>query len=475
MIGKLKSAGTNKCNLPKGWGWSTLGEISEKPQYGWTTKANPEKGQLRLLRTTDITSGTIDWSSVPFCTEEPDDVDKYLVKSGDILVSRAGSIGVSYLLDNPKRAVFASYLIRFRPKESVNKKYVYYYLKSPDYWEAIGASKVGIAVPNVNASKLSQVSVPIAPPDQQLLIVSEIEKQFSRLDEAVAGLKRIKINLKRYRAAVLKAAVEGKLTEEWRKTHPKIETGAALLKSILTERKKKWEEKNPGKKYKEPVAPDTSNLPELPKGWGWANLDSVCHQIGDVDHKMPKAKDKGVPYISTKDFLPAGDIDYENAKKIDQVDYVKLSRKIFPDKGDILLSRYGTVGEVRLVKTKTLFQASYSIAILKPVTGSMSDYLSLALQTEPIQGQIKKYTRATAQPDLGLAHIRQLCVPLAPIEEQKKIIEGIDRLFSVAEEIDTLVETNLKRAERLRQSILYCAFRGDLNIEKMKLAQEGVL
>ena len=449
-------------NLPLGWHWATLGAVSEKPQYGWTTKANHETGRLKLLRTTDITSGMINWSTVPYCTDEPDDIEKYLLKTGDILISRAGSIGVSFLINKPERAVFASYLIRFRIKNSCNKKYIYCYLKSPDYWAAIGASKVGIAVPNVNATKLAQVLIPLASLNEQKLIVSEIEKQFSRLDEAVAGLKRIKSNLKRYKASVLKAAVEGKLTEEWRQTHPNVEKGADFLKRILAERKKKWEEKNSSKKYKEPVPPDTSNLQELPKGWVWATLDSVCHQIGDVDHKMPKEKDEGIPYISTKDFLPAGDIDYGNAKKIDQADYDKLCRKIFPEKGDILLSRYGTVGEVRLVKSKILFQASYSIAILKPVSKKINDYLSLVMQTELIQKQIKKHTRATAQPDLGLAHIRQLSVPLASTEEQNKIIEEIDRLFSVADEIVLAVETNLKRAERLRQAILKKAFSGKL-------------
>ncbi len=232
MSNEITLAAVDKKYLPAEWNWSTLGEMSEKPQYGWTTKANHAKGQLHLLRTTDITSGPVNWSTVPFCTENPDDIDKYLIKSGDILVSRAGSIGVSYLVNNPKRAVFASYLIRFRPKPEISQKYFYYYLKSPDYWAAIGASKVGIAVPNVNASKLARVPIPIAPQNEQERIVAEIEKQFSRLDDAVANLKRVKVNLKRYKAAVLKAAVEGKLTEEWRTSHPVVETASELLKSV---------------------------------------------------------------------------------------------------------------------------------------------------------------------------------------------------------------------------------------------------
>ncbi len=115
-----------------------------------------------------------------------------------------------------------------------------------------------------------EISVPESAEKQQE-IVREIEKQFSRLDEAVANLKRVKANLKRYKAAVLKAAVEGKLTEEWRKQHPDVEPADKLLERILAERRKAA-----GKgKYKEPVGPDTSGLPELPAGWVWASVGQV--------------------------------------------------------------------------------------------------------------------------------------------------------------------------------------------------------
>ena len=91
--------------LPDGWVWTTLGEISQPPQYGWTTSAQ-NRGKLRLLRTTDITSGSIDWEAVPFCQKEPDDKKKYLLKDGDIVISRAGSVGFSCLIKGPKQAVF---------------------------------------------------------------------------------------------------------------------------------------------------------------------------------------------------------------------------------------------------------------------------------------------------------------------------------------------------------------------------------
>ncbi|TCS71782.1 type I restriction modification DNA specificity protein [Sulfuritortus calidifontis] len=258
--------------------------------------------------------------------------------------------------------MFASYLIRFRPKKEILTKYFYYYLKSPAYWDAIGASKSGIAVPNVNASKLSQVPIPVAPLDQQKRIVAEIEKQFSRLDQAVANLKRVKANLKRYKAAVLKAAVEGRLVETEaelaRREGRSIETGAQLLQRILETRRRQWNGKG---KYKEPAAPDTTDLPELPEGWVYVSLDQLTTQIADVDHKMPKPFEGGIPYVSTRDFIGESEIDFDGAKHISPSDFENLCKKVRPVRGDILLSRYGTVGEVRTVETDLPFQASYSM------------------------------------------------------------------------------------------------------------------
>ena len=189
--------------LPASWTLETLGSLCEKSQYGWTTKADKAGSGVKFLRTTDITPGVVDWSSVPYCVEAPSDLEKYLIKDGDILISRTGSIGVNYLVVKPEPAVFASYLIRFRPKTSISTKYLKYYLQSPAYWQAINTGKKGIAVQNVNATMLSRIPIPVAPPAVQDEIVAELEKQFSRLDEAVANLQRVKANLKRYERATI--------------------------------------------------------------------------------------------------------------------------------------------------------------------------------------------------------------------------------------------------------------------------------
>ncbi len=311
----------------------------------------------------------------------------------------------------------------------------------------------------VPTTYLKESKIPVAPAEQQKLIVAEIEKQFSRLDEAVANLKRVKANLKHYKAAILKAAVEGKLTEAWRKAHPDIEPASKLLERILTGRRARV-----GKgKYKEPAAPDPTVLPKLTKGWVWASLEHLTTQIADVDHKMPKTCEGGVPYVSTKDFTGDDDIDFAKAKRISTSDFDALCKKVRPVRGDILLSRYGTVGEVRIVSTDIAFQASYSVAILKPVAGfGSTNFVAGVLRSDIIQSQIKRDVRATAQPDLGLAHIRQFLIPLPPLEEQHQIIEEVERRISILAELEATIEANLTRANCLRQAVLHKAFSGCL-------------
>ncbi len=468
--------------LPERWVWSTLGDVSEKPQYGWTTKANHETGKLKLIRTTDITSGFVDWSSVPYCTEEPEDVEKYLVESGDILISRAGSVGVSFLINKPERAVFASYLIRFRPKPGIETKYFYYYLKSPAYWEAIGASKAGIAVPNVNASKLAQVPIPVAPLDQQKRIVAEIEKQFSRLDEAVANLKRVKANLKRYKAAVLKAAVEGRLVETEaelaRKKTPSplagegggegasYETGEQLLQRILETRRSQWKGKG---KYKEPAAPDTTDLPKLPEGWVWVSPEqlsageSYSLAIGPFGSSL-KVSDytkSGVPLVFVRNIRAASfggsNAVYVTEKKADELRAHRV------EAGDLLVTKMGDPpGDVCIYpahRPPAIITAD-CIKLRLVHDFASTQFFAYAIESDLVHKQILGITKGVAQLKVSLGRFGSIGFPLPPIAEQHRIAAEVDHRLSLVREVESQVDANLKRVERLRQGILGSAFSG---------------
>ena len=198
--------------LPKGWRRVAIKDMADSIQYGLTASAAERKDGPRFLRITDIQDGRVDWSTVPSCDIPKEQIPKYKLSSGDLVFARTGATtGKSFLIGECPEAVFASYLIRVRVSADVDSRYLSAFFQSPDYWRQIEGGKRGIGQPNVNGTVLGEVQFPLAPPCEQRQIVAEIEKQFTRLEAGVAALRRVQANLKRYRAAVLKAACEGRL------------------------------------------------------------------------------------------------------------------------------------------------------------------------------------------------------------------------------------------------------------------------
>ena len=445
--------------LPASWTLETLGSLCEKSQYGWTTKADKTGTGVKFLRTTDITPGIVDWRTVPYCVEAPSDLEKYLIKDGDILLSRTGSIGVNYLVVKPEPAVFASYLIRFRPKTSISTKYLKYYLQSPAYWRAINTGKKGIAVQNVNATMLSRIPGPVPPPAVQDEIVAELEKQFSRLDEAVANLQSVKANLKRYKASVLKAAVEGRLVETEatlaRREGRTFETGEQLLQRILEARRAKWAGRG---KYKEPVAPGEERLHTLPEGWAWCACDQISEKITDGEHISPNTVAHGVPLLSARDVLDTG-VTFDDAKFVAAVDSEKFRSRCNPDRGDVLIvSRGATIGRACLVNSDREFCLMGSVILMKPHAGVNSAYLLQTLKAGFFQTRLTAVSGSTAQQAIYIRDIRPLQMPLPPQAEQARIVAEVDRHLSIIREVETEVDANLHRAQALRQSTLARVF-----------------
>lgn len=157
--------------MPEGWKVWRVEQISKKPQYGYTQSASAEPVGPKFLRITDIQNGIVDWDSVPFCEIDEAKLEKYLLKTGDIVFARSGATtGKTYLVKNPPKAAFASYLIRLQIERAASPEFVYWFFQSPYYWRQITLR--GGAQPNMNATLLSQVLVPIPDDDksQQALV-----------------------------------------------------------------------------------------------------------------------------------------------------------------------------------------------------------------------------------------------------------------------------------------------------------------
>lgn len=450
-------------SIPVSWTFLPLKELGDWSGGGTPSKAKPQYwqgGRIPWVSPKDMKTERISDSEDRITREAIAHSTASLIKAGSVLiVTRSGilrhtlpvavsSVGVTVNQD----------LKALTPRNGIMAEYVAWALRAFGRDILNTCSKQGTTVNSVETAKLLRFEIPIAPPEQQRTIVAEIEKQFSRLDEAVANLKRVKVNLKRYKAAVLKAAVEGKLTEDWRKQHPNVEPASKLLERILAERRAKW---NRAGNYKEPAVPDTAGLPLLPNNWKWASLDQLLLNITDGDHQPPPQTDSGVPFLVIGD-VRSGRLDFEGTRFVSQqyADEVDVFRK--PTRGDILYTLVGSFGIALRLDTDREFCIQRHIGILRPHKLSPASYLVHVLNSSFVFNQASNVATGTAQKTVPLSGLRRFAIPLAPLGEQQQIVVDVERRLSIIEELEAAVKANLTRAERLRQSVLQSAFSGRL-------------
>ncbi len=408
--------------------------------------------------------------------------EKYLVKNGDILVSWSATLDA--FIWHGEDALVNQHIFKVVPNTSiVDATYLYHVLR----WAIRKLTQTtdfhGSTMKHINRKPFIEFKLPIPKKQDQHHIAQQLEELFSDLDAATAALDRVRANLKRYRASVLKSAVEGKLTAEWRAKNPPKETGAQLLERILLERRAKWEEnqlakfkaqgKEPPKgwreKYPEPAKPDTTNLPGLPDGWVWASLESIAafqpHAIkaGPFGSALKKEmyKESGFKIYGQEQVL-RGD-PYFGDYFIDEAKYRQLeSCAVKP--GDLLVSLVGTIGKTLVLPADCLpgiinprlVKLSLNRHILIP------RFIEYYLAAPQVRASFKMISHGGTMDILNLSILNELPYPLPPIQEQKEIVENLELQFA---NIDAILNDNNHRKKAintLRQAILKQAFEGKL-------------
>jgi type I restriction enzyme, S subunit len=202
---------------------------------------------------------------------------------------------------------------------------------------------------------------------------------------------------------------------------------------------------------------------ELLASYPAQHLENMTLFIGDMNHEMPKAQDDGVPFISPKDFIDNGKIDYKNSKKIAHEDYFRLSKKCRPQKGDILMARYGTIGVARYVDTENEFLASYSIAVIRPNPRRVNGKFLYWMITSPfVQEQATLGIRGSGMADLGLKTIRQFLIPQLDLDRQLYITTYLDKIQVMIHCLQNEQDNIQEKINSLLPSILDKAFKGEL-------------
>ncbi|MBK9797236.1 MAG: hypothetical protein IPP58_12215 [Holophagaceae bacterium] len=309
----------------------------------------------------------------------------------------------------------------------------------------------------------------VPPLPEQRRIVAEIEKQFTRLDKGVTALRRVQANLKRYRAAVLKAACEGRLvpTEaELSKTgrmKVDFDTGETLLSSILTERRKGWQSRG---QYKEPATPDTTVLSQLPDGWMWARLEQLGTTTGGLTKNPKRAKlTKKMPYLRVANV-------YANELRLQEIEHIGVEdselEKLLVCAGDLLIVEGN--GSKDQIGRLAVWDGSIDPCVhqnhlikVRPTEPRMSKWILHWLQSPNGRNFVEMVASSTSGLyTLSVNKVGDLPIALPPLAEQSRIVAEVERCLSVVEELEAMVSASLQRAARLRQSILQQAFTAKL-------------
>jgi type I restriction enzyme S subunit len=442
--------------------WTTVDACADIITGNTPSKKDPSNygDFLPLVKPPELTDGTVD--DAPDKLSENGAKLARILPPESVLVSCIGILGKTGINSVPvafnqqiNAAVFPS---------GISSRYGLYYFQSSEAKAWLNSVASATTVTIVNKSKFQRTPFPLAPICEQHRIVAEIETQFTRLEAGVAALKRAQAKLRRYKAAVLKAACEGRLVpteaELARAEGRDYEPADVLLQRILAERRAKWEAENPGKKYKEPALPDTSDLPELPEGWVWASADELTSRITDGERITPERAETGVLLLSARN-IQNGHLSLEKVDFVPERVYRVLSRRLLIEPGDVLMSCSGTVGRSCVAPENLRFALVRSVAVLKPLA-RMGSFLSYAIRSPLLQFQIDEKKTQTAQANIFQGKIKTLIFLLPPLAEQHRVVAEVERRLSVVAELDKQVEAALRRADRLRQAILKHAFAGKL-------------
>lgn len=221
--------------VPENWVWVRLKTCLKNLQYGYTASSSPLEEGPKYLRITDIQNDSVDWETVPHCKIDSDQLEKYKLNKGDIVIARTGATtGKSFLIDDAPSSVFASYLIRLTTNDSLNPRYLWNYLKSPMYWKQITVVKKGIAQPGANAKIIGGLSVPLPPVHEQKRIAEKVDNLLSKLENEQELVLEVEEKLNLLKQSILNKAFRGELGTN----DPNDEHAIELLKEVLKSKSK---------------------------------------------------------------------------------------------------------------------------------------------------------------------------------------------------------------------------------------------
>lgn len=482
----MKSDQNAKSGLPRGWVECSIGQMTLP-----VSKIDPKEDPDREIDYIDIAS--IDNSRqvigrvTQYQLKDAPSRARQIVRSGDVLFAtvRPYLRNIASVPKDYDQQIASTGFSVLRPAEGIYPAFLFYKAISRDFVSALTGMQYGVSYPAVKDEQVRDQLLWLPPLHEQIRIVAKIEELFSELDKGIESLKAARAKLNIYRQAVLKHALEGKLTAQWREENKdKLETPEQLLARIKQDREarydqqlqewkaavKEWEEggksgKKPSKPRKAadllPLDSDVlAKLPLLPEGYAYtylANLGELGR--GKSKHRprnAPQLFGGPYPFIQTGEVKAAGRIIREYSQTYSELGLEQS--KLWPE-GTLCITIAANIAETAFLGFDGCFPDSI-VGFTAAKTLVLPEYVELFIKS--VRTRIEAYAPATAQKNINLTTLESLVVPLSSLEEQRVLVNQLEAVLSVIDDQRAVIDNQLLKATALRQVILKKAFAGEL-------------
>ncbi len=459
--------------LPPRWRYGSVADLIDGIDSGKNLRCEerpPASGEIGIVKISAVTWGTFDASKSKTVYSGAQLPDSTRIRAGDLLISRANTlelVGATVLVEEaPANLHLSDKILRLRANSGW-ERWLNLFLNSAQGRSEIETRATGnqLSMRNIGQDAIRSIPLPIPPVAEQRRIVARIEALFARTRRARADLERIAPLSDRHYLASLRAGVTGQLTDAWRQARPAEDVRLTLSQIPAPEQ---------GRGGREATTNVTPGMAALsvndpgtvaPDGWAWTPLLRVARQ--ETGHtpsrRVPSYWDGGnVPWIGIRDAgAHHGATIYDTIQKCTELGLANSSARLLPA-GTVCLSRTASVGYVTILGK--LMATSQDFATWTCTPALLPEYLKFALLAEG--DDIRRFGEGSTHTTIYFPEIRALHICLPPIDEQAEIVRILTANAGAQTVASTEAARTLALVDRLEQSILARAFRGELVVQE---------
>ena len=440
--------------LPNGWEWTKIRNIStvkggKRLPKGMSFSEAPTNHAY--IRVTDMKNNTIITSDLRFIADDVyEKIKNYNISKDDLYVTIAGTIGVVGEVPDELDGMNLTENAVKITDITINKTFLCLLIQSEFVQQQFIDKTHQVAMPKLALERILSTLIPICSISEQSSIVSRFNALSVLVNDIRQNNQELIDTISLTKSKILDLAIRGKLVPQ----NPDDEPASALLDRIRAEKEElikqgkikrdkkesviyKGDDNSYYEKIGDTVTCIDEELPfELPDGWAWSRLQSICEPITDGTHKTPVYCDSGYIFLSSKN-VTSGKIDWNNVMYIPEELHKELYSRLQPKKNDILLAKNGTTGVSAIVDRDCVFDIYVSLAIIR-IVGYMiiPKYLTCMMGSRFVQDYFNSSLKGIGVPNLHLEHIRTALIPIAPLHEQEKIADTAQKYISILEDIE---------------------------------------